>query len=331
MSQRILVTGAAGFVGANFVRYVLDEHPGTTVVGIDNLSTGFRHQVDERAIFHEIDLTNHVALEQVFATGKFDAIVHMAAFAAECLSPFVRRHCYMSNVIASTNLINAAINHDVPRFVFMSSIASYGDCEPPFREDATPVHNDIYGLTKYVTEQDLKIAAAQHGLDYVVLKPFNIYGPLQALDSRYRNVAGIFMQKILTDQPLTLYGDGQQTRAFTYIDDILPPIWRAVSDKSIRNEVFNLGSSSFHTVEEVADCIMQITGRGEKKFLEARHEVRHAYCDVSKAERLLGLAANTDLATGLGKMWDWARRETLKPVESFGELEVTKGLYGFWK
>ena len=126
MSRRILVTGAAGFVGANFVRHVLDEHPETTVVGVDNLSTGFRHQVDARVEFHEIDLTDHVALERVFANGKFDVIIHMAAFAAECLSPFVRRHCYMSNVIASTNLINAAINHDIPRFVFMSSIASYG-------------------------------------------------------------------------------------------------------------------------------------------------------------------------------------------------------------
>ena len=329
--MKLLITGIAGFVGSCFSTYVLDHHPEVEVVGLDNFSTGFKENVDERVKMYEIDLVDHKALEKVFQDNTIDYIVHMAAFASEALSNFVRRHTYMTNVIASTNLINCAINYSVKRFLFTSSIASYGDLTPPFKEDMIPQPSDIYGLSKHITSQDLRIAQEHHGLEYVVIKPFNIFGPKQALNSRYRNVLGIFMNKLLDNEPLTLYGDGSQARAFTFIDDLLPPLWTALTDPKCANQTYNLGSSKFLAVKELADLFVKVAGRGEIKYLEARHEVHTAWCDVTKAKEQLGYEEKTDLETGLRKMWEWAEHQTRHPVETFKDIEVMKGLYTFWR
>ncbi len=329
--MKILITGVAGFLGSCFSDYILATQPDVTVIGIDNLCTGFRENVDERVKFYEFDLVDHVALENVFQENDIDYIVHMAAFAAEALSAFVRRHTYMTNVIASTNLINCAINHGIKRFLFTSSIASYGDLTPPFEEDMTPKPADIYGLSKFVTSEDLRIAREHHKLEYVIVMPFNIYGPKQALNSAYRNVLGIFMNKLLDGKRITIYGDGTQRRAFSYIDDLLQPLWKALTDPSCANQTYNLGSDRSYSVNELAQTCIKVVGHGDIRYLEPRHEVANAYSDVSKAKRELGYEVKTDLETGIARMWEWARSQPRRPVEKFKELEVTKGLYSFWK
>ena len=255
----------------------------------------------------------------------------MAAFASEGLSDFVRRHTYMTNVIASTNLINCAINYKIKRFLFTSSIAAYGDLVPPFKEDMTPRCKDIYGLTKFITEQDLRIAQEHHGLDFVVIRMFNVYGPRQALNSPYRNVCGIFMNKLLDGTPLTIYGTGLQKRAFSYIDDLLPPLWTAVTDPKCANKTYNLGSEVFYTVNELAEKFTAIAGNGELQYLEGRNEVQEAWCDVSKAKTELGYEETVDLETGLRRMWDYSRTQNRHPVKTFKDIEVRRGLYSFWK
>lgn len=329
--MKVLITGVAGFIGSCFCDYILANHTEVTIIGIDNYCTGFRENVDDRVKMYELDLVDHEALERVFQENDIDYIVHMAAFAAEALSAFVRRHTYMSNVIASTNLINCAINYDVKRFLFTSSIAMYGDLTPPFREKMTPRPADIYGLSKLVTAEDLRIAQEHHGLEYVVILPFNIFGPRQALNSPYRNVLGIFMNKFLSGQPLTVYGDGSQTRAFSYIDDLLPPLWKALTDPECANQTYNLGSERSYTVDELAKTFIEIAGRGEVQYLEPRHEVKIAYSDVTKAKRELGYEEKTDLKTGIARMWEWAQAQPRRPVKTFENIEVTKGLYSFWK
>ena len=330
-SMKILVTGVAGFFGSGFSDYILANHPDVTVIGIDNYCTGFRENVDDRVKMYELDLVDHEALERVFQENDIDYIVHMAAFASECLADFVRRHTYMSNVIASTNLINCAIKYGVKRFLFTSSIASYGNLTPPFEETMTPRPADIYGLSKLMTSEDLRIAHEHHGLEYVVICPFNIFGPKQALNSPYRNVLGIFMNKLLDGQPLSVYGDGSQTRAFSYVEDLLPPLWKALTDPRCANQMYNLGSERFYTVDELAKTFIKIAGCGEIEYLEPRHEVQKAWSNVSKAKRELGYAEKTDLKTGIARMWAWARSQPRRPVETFKEIEVTKGLYSYWK
>lgn len=328
--MKILITGIAGFIGSCFSQYILENHPEVEVIGIDNYCTGFKENVDSRVKFYELDLVDHKELEKVFLENKVDYIVHMAAFAAEALSDYIRRHTYMTNVIASTNLINCAINYDVKRFLFTSSIASYGNLTPPFKEDMTPQPADIYGLTKHITCEDLRIAQEHHGLEYAVIKLFNVLGPKQALNSRYRNIAGIFMNKLLDDELLTIYGDGSQARAFTFIDDLLPPLWTALTDPKCANQIYNLGSSKLYTVKELADLFIKVAGRGEIKYLEARHEVHTACCDVTKAKEQLGYEEKTDLEAGLRKMWEWAQQQTRHPVKTFKDIEIEKGLYSFW-
>ena len=318
--MKILITGVAGFIGSCFSEYILDNHPEVEIVGIDNYCTGFKENVDERVKFYELDLVDHKELEKVFLENTIDYIVHMAAFASECLSNYVRRHTYMTNVIASTNLINCAINYNVKRFLFTSSIASYGDLTPPFKEDMTPQPADIYGLSKFITEQDLRIAKEHHGLEYVVIRHFNVFGPKQALNSRYRNVLGIFMNKLLGNEELTIYGDGSQSRAFSFIDDLLPPLWNALTDSICANQTYNLGSSKLYTVKELADIFIEVAGGGEVKYLEARHEVHTAWCDVQRAKDQLGYEEKTDVETGLKIMWDWAKQQTRHPVETFTDI-----------
>ena len=329
--MNLIITGIAGFIGSCFSEYVLTHHPEIQIIGIDNYCTGFKENIDERVKMYEMNLTDHRALEKVFQENSIDLIVHMAAFASEGLSDFCRRHTYMTNVIASTNLINCAINHRVKRFLFTSSIASYGDLTPPFTEDMIPRPMDIYGLSKHITSEDLRIANEHHGLEYVVIRPFNVYGPKQALNSRYRNVCGIFMNKLLDDQPLQIYGDGLQTRSFSYIDDLLPCFWTALTEPNCTNQTYNLGASRSYSIKELAETLIKITGQGEIEFMEARHEVKEARCSVDKAIAELGYRDVTDLETGLQKMWKWAQTHERHPVETFKDIELTKGLYSFWK
>ena len=329
--MKILITGVAGMLGSNFSQWILQHHPECEIFGIDNLCTGFKENVDDRVKFYELDLVDHKALEKVFEQNSIDYIVHMAAFAAEGLSDYVRRHTYNSNVIASTNLINCAINHDVKRFFFTSSIASYGELTPPFKEDMTPHPIDVYGLSKYVTEQDLRIAQEHHGLEYVVIKPFNITGPKQAMNSPYRNVLAIFMNRLLDDKTLQIYGDGSQTRAFSYIDDLLTPMWNALTDPKCANQTYNLGSEKKYTVKQLADIVIEVTGRGEIEYLEARHEVKLAWSEVTKAKQELGFEDQTDLKTGVRRFWDYAQNHVRQPTQPFKDIEVTKKMYSFWK
>lgn len=330
--MQILITGVAGFVGSNLAEYINAQTADHKIIGVDNFVTGFTENVPKFVNFYELDLLDHDSLEKVFEENKIDIIVHLAAFAAEALSPYCRRYTYLNNVVASTNLINAAINHDVKKFVFFSSIASYGDLTPPFKEGMISKHKDIYGLSKYTTTEDLKIAQEQHGLDYVVFQPYNIYGEKQSLNSRYRNVIGIWFQSLLHgDAKLNIYGDGEQTRSFTYIGDILPAVYKSVTDESIRNEKFNLGAEKFYSVNELADTIIKVVGTGTKIHHEGRHEVKNAWCDVTKAKERLGFEDKTDLEDGIRKMYAWAKTSPERPVERFEGIEIKKGLYSFWK
>lgn len=329
--MKILISGCCGFLGSCFIDWIIERHHDVEIVGIDNLSTGFQENLDPRVMFHEIDLVDHEAVNKIFEQHSFDYICHFAAFAAEAMADFVRRHTYTQNVIASTNLINNAINHGVKRFLFTSSIASYGDLQPPFTEDMIQVPMDVYGLSKYITEQDLRIAKEHHGLEYVIVRPYNVFGPKQALNSRYRNLAGIFMNKLLDDQPLTIFGNGLQSRAFSYIDDVLPAFWNALTFEKAANETYNIGASKVYSVNEFTDILMKVTGKGQIEHLEGRHEVQVAFSDVTKAKEQLGFEEQTDLESGLKHMWTWAQSSKRHPVEDFKDVEIEKKLYSFWK
>jgi len=325
-----LVTGGAGFMGAHVVKELLAL--GHTVVALDDLSGGFADQVDPRAVFVKGSITDHELVERLFAEHRFDYVYHLAAYAAEGLSHFIRRFNYTNNLIGSINLINASVRHGVKCFVFTSSIAVYGALPPPMREDMVPKPEDPYGVAKYAVEMDLYAARHMFGLEYVVVRPHNVYGEYQNLGDRYRNVVGIFMNQLMQGQPMTVFGDGEQQRAFTYIGDIAPIIATAALTPSAFGEVFNVGADTPYTVNVLATLVQEAMGiRGEVRHLEARNEVVFAFSDHGKVERIFGKRHETTLAEGLARMAPWAKATGARESSRFSNIEIEQGLPPSWR
>src|SRR6202453_4351983 len=248
-----LVTGGAGFMGSQVADHLL--RLGHDVVVLDDLSGGFRDNVPAKATFVEGSVMNHELINRLFDRHQFDYVYHLAAYAAEGLSHFIKRFNYNNNLIGSVNLINASVNHGVKCFVFTSSIAVYGRNQLPMSEEAVPQPEDPYGIAKYAVELDLKEAHEMFGLNHVIFRPHNVYGENQNLGDRYRNVIGIFMNQIMQGQPMTIFGDGSQTRAFSYIDDVAPVIAASIARPQSYNQIFNVGADKAYSVLELAQVV----------------------------------------------------------------------------
>ncbi len=325
-----LVTGGAGFIGAHLVKELLAM--GHTVVALDDLSGGFADQVDPRATFVQGSINDHALVDKLFAEHGFTYVYHLAAYAAEGLSHFIRRFNYENNLIGSINLINASVRHEVECFVFTSSIAVYGGLKPPMREDMVPVPEDPYGVAKLAVEMDLAAARHMFGLNYVVFRPHNVYGEYQNIGDRYRNVVGIFMNQLMQGMPLTVFGDGEQQRAFTYVGDITPAIARSAMTPAAYGEVFNVGADKPYTVNELAVSVQEAMGiTGALKHLEARNEVVFAFSDHSKLMRVFGEQPETSLEEGLARMAPWAIATGARKSGVFSNIEIGKKLPPSWK
>jgi len=327
---RSLVTGGAGFIGSHVARHCLEM--GHDVVVLDDLSGGFKDQVPEKAHFVEGSIVDNRLIEELFRRYRFDYVYHLAAYAAEGLSHFIRRFNYTNNLIGSVNLINESVNQGVKCFVFTSSIAVYGRGQLPMHEDLTPLPEDPYGVAKYAVELDLKAAAHMYGLPFVVFRPHNVYGEHQNIGDRYRNVIGIFMNQIMRGEPMTIFGDGTQTRAFTYIDDVAPSVARCVEVGEAYNQVINIGADTPYAVNELARAVARAFGVEPLiRHLEARKEVLHAYSDHSKARELFGTGKTVDLEAGIARMAAWAQRAGARGSKHFEEIEVSKNLPPGWR
>ena len=327
--MKSLVTGGAGFIGSHVARHCLNL--GHDVVVLDDLSGGFRDHVPEGARLVEGSILDLALLERLFREHRFDYVYHLAAYAAEGLSHFIRRYNYTNNVVGSVNLINESVKHEVKCFVFTSSIAVYGHATPPFTEDTTPIPADPYGIAKYAVELDLKAAREMFGLDYVIFRPHNVYGEHQNLGDPYRNVIGIFMNQIMQGQPMTVFGDGTQTRAFSYIDDVAPAIARSVTLPAAMGQTFNIGAETPYSVNDLARMVAQVLGAEPKiTHLPPRNEVLHAFSDHGKAARVFGNTQHVSLADGLARMAQWARAVGARAGKPFDGVEVAKQLPPSW-
>jgi UDP-glucose 4-epimerase len=330
MSSQVLVTGAAGFIGSHVCRHLLQQ--GHQVVGLDDLSGGFRDYVPPGVKFVEGSVADVTLVKQLFAGNKFDHVFHLAAYAAEGLSHFIKHFNYTNNLLGSVNLINASVNHGVKCFVFTSSIAVYGRNQLPMTEEAVPQPEDPYGIAKYAVELDLKEAHEMFGLDYVIFRPHNVYGEFQNIGDRYRNVIGIFMNQIMQGQPMTIFGDGTQTRAFSYIDDVAPVIAASVARPASYNQVFNVGADKPYSVNELATVVAKAMGaKSQIKHLVARNEVVHAYSAHMKVQKYFGdLIKNVPLEEGVARMAAWAKKAGARQGKPFEGIEVRKNLPPSW-
>ena len=330
-AARVLVTGAAGFIGSHVVDGCLEL--GMEVVATDDLSGGYRENVSEAAEFVEGDLRDAGFVAGLWDGGRFDHVYHLGAYAAEGLSHFVRAFNYRNNLEASVNLINQSVLNDVERFVFTSSIAVYGRGQLPMTEEMTPLPEDPYGIAKYAVELDLAAAQEMFGLEYTIFRPHNVYGERQNIADRYRNVIGIFMNAALRGEPMRVFGDGRQTRAFSHIADVAPIIARSPLVPESANETYNIGADRPYEILELAAEIADALGVEPRLEHEpARNEVVHAYSDHTKVREAFDPPEAVDLRTGIRRMADWVREHgTRDPVEFEGEIEVERNLPPSWR
>jgi UDP-glucose 4-epimerase len=324
-----LVTGGAGFIGSHVAEHLLGM--GLNVVVLDDLSGGYKDNVPGGAKFVAGSILDHAMIECLFEQYHFDYVYHLAAYAAEGLSHFIKRFNYANNVIGSVNLINAAVNHQVKAFVFTSSIAVYGAGQTPMTEAMIPIPEDSYGIAKLCIEQELRVSHEMFGLDYVIFRPHNVYGEGQNIGDRYRNVVGIFMNQILNGEPMTIFGDGEQERAFTHIDDVAPIIAEAINFSAARNEIFNVGADVPFTVNHLAKVVAAAMGAECRvTHLEPRNEVKCAFSDHSKAELVFGKRRKTSLEEGVRKMVSWVRVHGARTSSVFKDIEILKNLPPSW-
>lgn len=327
--KSILVTGGAGFIGSHLVDELISM--GHKVIVLDDLSGGFRENVNKEAYFIEGSINDEKLIKQIFKEYKFSYVYHLAAYAAEGLSHFIKKFNYENNLIGSINLINASVNHNIKCFVFTSSIAVYGKNQLPMTEDMIPVPEDPYGVAKLAVEQELKICNEMFDLDYIIFRPHNVYGERQNTGDKYRNVIGIFMNQIIQGKPLTIFGDGEQSRAFSYIKNVSQIIAQSAFKGEAYNKIFNVGADDVFTVNELASKIFQIMGAEKNiKYLDARSEVKHAYSSHEAVKKIFGCKPGYSLDEGLQDMAGWAKKIGSRQSKKYENIEILKNMPKSW-
>lgn len=328
--MNVLVTGGAGFIGSHVTEELVRRGDHVTV--LDDLSGGFIENIVNGATFVRGSINDVELVNRLFAQGHFDYVYHLAAYAAEGLSHFIKRFNYNNNVIGSINLINASINAGVKCFVFTSSIAVYGSSPELPMTEATPAHpEDSYGIAKLAVEQELISCREMFDLNFIIFRPHNVYGERQNIGDKYRNVVGIFMNQILQNKPMSVFGDGTQQRAFSYVGDIAPIMADAVREPAAYNQIFNVGADRPYSVNELALAVAQAMDVTPNiAHLPARHEVQLAYSSHDKVRRVFGERELTTLEQGLGCMARWVRMHGARTSRKFEGIEVTKNFPLAW-
>ena len=334
----ILITGVAGLLGWNFANYLLQETQ-HKVIGVDALEGwGNDNMIEpqERYKFYRIYLGEQDPLhklDQIVEENDVKCIYHFASYAAEGLSPFMRHFNYVQNTLATAQVINTCIKYNC-KLIYTSSMAVYGKgvCIDPtktFDENDQPSPIDPYGIAKYGCEMDIKVAGEQHGMDWVIIRPHNVFGVGQNVNDRYRNVLGIWMHQAFVKEPMTIYGDGNQERAFTFIDNILEPLYKSAN---LSHEVINIGGIQGTTINHACQVIAKITDWDNIVYLEPRHEVKRAIPNPSKSIKILDYEDKISFEEGVIRMWNWVvDSQRVKDWYVWDNFELDKGIYKYWK
>ena len=326
----ILVTGGAGFIGSHLVDLLIKE--GRDTVVIDDLSGGYKENINFKAKFYQVDVRDKNRVNQIINENNITEIFHLAAYAAEGQSFFSPCEINDINLKPMNNLIISAVNNNVKRIIQTSSMAVFGDQTPPFQEDMPRKPVDPYGAAKTYCEQMLEIYNKEFGLEYCIIRPHNIYGSRQNIADPYRNVLGIWMNRIMRDKPPIIYGDGEQTRAFSYIEDIIKPLANAGFRERANKQIINLGSSEVVTVNEACKIVCDAMGYDKQPvYLDARPgEVKHAHCTIERSRNILGYETKHTFKQGVIKMAEWAKTKGATEPTYTLPLEITKNAPKPW-
>lgn len=333
MRKSILITGVAGLIGSRMADWIIENHPEYEVVGIDNLFGGYIENVNKKVVFYKRELGED-NISDIFEKHDIEYVYHFAAYAAEGLSYFMPVFNDKNNMLSTDNILKECVKHNVKRLVYTSSMAVYGEGIEEgriFDENDRPHPIDPYGMSKYACERNIEIIGNNFGLDWCIIRPHNCYGEKQNIWDKYRNVLGIWMYQILNNEPMLIYGDGEQTRAFSFIDDCLEAFWNAAVREEASKQIINLGGEYAYSINEAANLLCDITGYSKIEHKEERHEVKHAVPTSQKSKDILDYKQTTSLRDGLTKMWEWAKTQPMRKQYKWDNYEIEKGIYTYWK
>lgn len=319
--MKIFITGIAGFLGSHLADRMLAL--GHTVAGNDTLIGGYLDNIPPLVEFYQIDCCDIDAMTD--AVKGSDIVYHCAATAHEGLSIFSPNFITKNIFQASVSTISAAIQNKVKRFVYCSSMARYGNQEYPFKETQDPKPIDPYGIAKVAGEQILQALAPMNKMEWIIAVPHNIVGPRQRYDDPYRNVMSIMINRVLQGKSPIVYGDGNQMRCFSFIDDCIYCLEKLALDPTVKNDIFNIGpDEEFVTINYLANTIMQeLNFIGSIEYHNARpKEIKYATCDASKARINLNYVTSTSLINGLRETIDYIKQRGTKPFDYSYPLEI---------
>ena len=331
--MRTVVTGAAGFIGSHVAERLLTS--GHEVLAIDDLSGGFVEHLPARVCFEKRSVVD--PLDNLFRSFRPEAVYHLAAYAAEGLSHHIPAFTFVNNAVATANVLGAAYRAGAHHFVFTSSIAAYGHPHDlrPFREDGLMEPCDPYGAAKLACEHQIRAFTAYHGGPaHTIFRPHNVFGPRQNISDPYRNVVGIFMKAARLGESMPVFGDGLQTRSFSYVNVVARVIADSPLVAGARNQTFNIGGDESMTVADLGRAIAEVMGvRPSLKFLPARQEVIYAHCDHARARAVFpeAHAEAISIREGLQRMAEFVKRQPVPPpTECPAPIEIMDHLPPSW-
>lgn len=327
MRKRILVTGGAGFIGSHLVDQLINK--GSEVVVVDDLSGGFKRNVNPKAIFFKHDLRDRGNDKRdIFEICKdFNPhiVYHLAANAAENKAQFSPVDITSRNYDAFIRVLAAVLKTNkgnFKRFIFTSSIAVYGALQTPFKETDKPEPEDLYGISKLAAEETIKVMSKVHNFEYVIARPHNVYGPRQNMTDAFRNVVTIFMNSLLKKQPYYIYGDGEQRRCFSYIDDVVDALVNCAFFH-VNSKIFNIGADRDYSLNELSKVIQNVAGiRIQPIYLADRpQEVKVAVANHTQSKKHLHYKDKTSLLDGIRSTWKYVKAMGPQKYENM-EIEI---------
>ena len=321
----ILITGVAGFLGSHLSEKLLSL--GHNVVGIDNMIGGYEDNIPKKVKFYNLDCSDFSKMKEIMK--NIDVVYHCAATAHEGLSVFSPYEITKNNYLASVSIFSAAINSKVKRIVFCSSMARYGDQQTPFKENMKPKPVDPYAISKVAAEEVLINLCELNNVEWVIAVPHNIIGPKQKYDDPFRNVVSIMLNRMLQGKAPIIYGDGEQKRCFSYIDDCLSCLLPMLNKKELNKQIINIGpDEEFVTINKVAEICSNVSGVNLKPIYkpDRPREVKHASCSADKARKLLNYETKVDLRSGIKKTFEYIKKRGAKPFDYHINLEIDNEL-----
>ncbi len=319
--MKIFITGVAGFLGSHLAKRMVDL--GHEVSGNDNLLGGDKTNLNSKINFFETDCNDLNKMNEIIKGNE--VLYHCAATAHEGLSVFSPNIITKNIFQASVSTITAAIQNKVKRFVYCSSMARYGNQKTPFTEDMQTKPEDPYGIAKVAGENILKLLADLNGMEWNIAVPHNIVGPNQKYDDPFRNVLSIFINRNLQNKPAIIYGDGEQKRCFSYIDDTIYCLEKMALDKNINKEIINIGPDEEDiTIVELAKMVANETGfNGKALHVPDRpKEVKFATCSANKSRKLLNYKTKTSLKEAIKKTKEFIKKNGTKDFKYYLPVEI---------